>query len=102
MLGSRRVKLWSADESGCSRVKIRRQKADNFCGRNATRNSERLSLPSSEHPWTVSSIESSRLDLILHRLQQNFYEQAPAADRVAAAVLAELKTLDESSPALPH
>jgi hypothetical protein len=40
--------------------------------------------------------------VILQRLQQAFYDRAPASDRIAVAVLVDLKDLDESSPALPH
>lgn len=55
-----------------------------------------------EDPCTATTIEPSRLEAILYRLQQNFYDQGPASERIAAAVLADLKTLDESPPALPH
>jgi hypothetical protein len=64
-------------------------------------NSERSSLPNLEHRAAVA-IDPSRARLILQRLQQTFYDQAPASERIAAAVLADLKHLDESSPALPH
>jgi hypothetical protein len=59
-------------------------------------------LPNPEDPCIASTIEPSRLELILHRLQQNFYGQTPVSERIAAAVLADLNTLDESSGALPH
>jgi hypothetical protein len=59
-------------------------------------------LPHPEDPRSPVIIEPSRLDEILHRLQQNFYDTPPASVRIAAAVWADLKTLDESAPALPH
>ena len=40
--------------------------------------------------------------MILQRLEDKFYDEAPASDRIAAGVLADLKDLDESSAALPH
>lgn len=59
-------------------------------------------MPKAEDPRSVCTIEPSRLDLILHRLQQNFYDQPPASHWIAAAVLTDLKTLDEGPSALPH
>jgi hypothetical protein len=59
-------------------------------------------LPHPEDPRTIVTIEPSRLDEILHRLQQSFYDEPSASHRIAAAVWADLKTLDESAPALPH
>jgi hypothetical protein len=59
-------------------------------------------LPHPEDPRTAVTIEPSRLDEILHRLQQNFYDEPFASDRIAAAVWADLKTFDESASALPH
>ena len=89
------------NESGCSRVKIPRRRTDNFCGRKAPELG-RSSLSKAEDPRNVCTIEPSRLDLILHRLQQNFYDQPPASHWIAAAVLTDLKTLDEGPSALPH
>ena len=40
--------------------------------------------------------------MILRHLDAKFYDEAPASDRIAAGVLADLKDLDESSAALPH
>jgi hypothetical protein len=40
--------------------------------------------------------------VIRQRLVSEFYDEAPASDRIAAGVLADLKHLDESSAALPH
>ena len=59
-------------------------------------------MPKAEDPRSVCTIEPSRLDLILHQLQQNYYDQPPASQWIAAAVLADLKTLDEGPSALPH
>lgn len=81
------------------RVKIPPRRADNFSGR-IVPESERSSLPNAEDPCTAATVDSARRDLILDRLQQNFYDQIPQSERIAAAVLRDLKTLDESSPAL--
>jgi hypothetical protein len=51
---------------------------------------------------TTATVEPSRLRLILQRLQDRFYDGEQASQRVAAAVLADVKDLDESPPALPH
>ena len=51
-----------------------------------------------EHRAAIT-IEPSRLRLILQRLQQKFYDEAPAPERIAAAVLVDVKHLDESPPA---
>ena len=59
-------------------------------------------MPHPEDPRTAVTIEPSRLDEILHRFQQNFYDEPSASDRIAVAVWTDLKTLDESAPALPH
>ncbi len=59
-------------------------------------------MPHSEDPRTAVTIEPNRLDEILYRLQQNFYDEPSASIRIAAAVWADLKTLDESASALPH
>jgi hypothetical protein len=59
-------------------------------------------LPHPEDPRTAVTIEPSRLDEILHRLQQNFYDEPSALNRIAARVWNDLTTLDESAPALPH
>jgi hypothetical protein len=61
----------------------------------------RSSLPTPEEHRAAVIIDPSRLRLILERLQQRFYDDAPASERIAAAVLADMKHLDESSP-LPH
>jgi hypothetical protein len=59
-------------------------------------------LPIPEEYRAASPIEPSRLRLIQQRLQDSFYDQAPASERIAAAVLVDMKHLDEGSPALPH
>jgi hypothetical protein len=59
-------------------------------------------LPHPEDPCTAATIEPSRLDEILHRLQQNFYDEPSVSHRIAAGVWSDLKTLDESASALPH
>jgi hypothetical protein len=59
-------------------------------------------LPHPEDPRTAVTIEPNRLDDILHRLRQNFYDEPSASIRIAAAVWSDLKTLDESASVLPH
>ena len=59
-------------------------------------------MPHPEDPRTAVAIEPGRLDEILHRLRQNFYDEPSASDRIAAGVWADLKTFEESAPALPH
>ena len=59
-------------------------------------------MTKAEEPRSASPVEPGRLDMILDRLQQNFYDQSPASQRIAAAVLRDLKTFDESPSALPH
>lgn len=59
-------------------------------------------VPNSQKHRTISpTVEPSRLRLILERLQGTFYEDGPASERIAAAVLADVKDLEESPP-LPH
>ncbi|HET6778711.1 MAG TPA: hypothetical protein VFH26_07460 [Gemmatimonadales bacterium] len=59
-------------------------------------------MPHPEDPRSPGIIEPSRLDEILHRLEQKFYDTPSASVRIAAGVWADLKTLDESASALPH
>jgi hypothetical protein len=59
-------------------------------------------LSNSEEHTAPVALEPARLRSISQRLQQGFYDEAAASERIAAAVLLELKHLDESSPALPH
>jgi hypothetical protein len=54
-----------------------------------------------EHRMTLP-VEADRLRLIQQRLQSDFYEVPPAAERIAVSVLAELKDLEEGSSPLPH
>jgi hypothetical protein len=55
-----------------------------------------------KHYTATPTVEPSRLRLILERLQSRFYDDGPASERIATAVLADVKDLDESPPALPH
>jgi hypothetical protein len=48
------------------------------------------------------TLEPGRLRVVLQRLEERFYDEASALDRIAAAVLADVKDFDESSAALPH
>jgi hypothetical protein len=59
-------------------------------------------LPKAEDSRNISTIEPGRLDLILHRLEQNFYDQPPASHHIAARLLFDLNTFDEDPSALPH
>jgi hypothetical protein len=59
-------------------------------------------LPKAEDSRNISTIEPGRLDLILHRLEQNFYDQPAASQYIAARLLLDLKTFDEDPSALPH
>lgn len=59
-------------------------------------------MPYSEGHRSRTTLEPDRLRVILERLENRFYDEAPASDRIAAGVLADVKDLDESSAALPH
>jgi hypothetical protein len=59
-------------------------------------------VPHSEGQRSSTTLEPDRLRVILQRLQENFYDEAPASDRIAAGMLADLKDFDESSVAFPH
>jgi len=59
-------------------------------------------VPNSEGHRSSTTLEPGRLRVILQRLGDKFYDEAPASDRIAAGVLADVKELDESSAALPH
>jgi hypothetical protein len=89
-------------ENFCSFVKVRRRKTDNSSGSRSSQNSERSSLPNSEGHRNTTTLEPGRLRVIRQRLESKFYDEAPASDRIAAGVLADVKHLDESSAALPH
>lgn len=55
-----------------------------------------------KHRTTPAPVEPNRVQLILQRLQEGFYDSEPASDRLAAAVLADLKDLDKNPSVLPH
>ena len=59
-------------------------------------------MPNSEGHRRSTTLEPGRLRVILQRLGDNFYDEAPASDRIAAGVLTDVKDLDESSAALPR
>ena len=59
-------------------------------------------MPNSEGQRSSTTLEPDRLQVILQRLEDEFYDEAPASDRIAAGVLADVKDLDESCAALPH
>lgn len=59
-------------------------------------------MPNSEGHRSTTTLEPGRLRVIRQRLENKFYDEAPASDRIAAAVLADVKHLDESSATLPH
>jgi hypothetical protein len=65
-------------------------------------NSERSSVPNSEGHRSSTTLDPGRLRVILQRLGDKFYDEAPASDRIAAGVLTDVKDLDESSAALPR
>lgn len=46
------------------------------------------------------TVEPTRLQLIRERLNGHFYDSPPASERIALAVIAALKDLDQTS--LPH
>jgi hypothetical protein len=55
---------------------------------------------SDEHRMTLQ-VDADRLRQIQQRLQSDFYAMAPAAERIAASVLADLKEPEESSSSHP-
>jgi hypothetical protein len=59
-------------------------------------------MPDSHERYTMIAVEPGRLRQISERLEDGFYSQAPAAERVAAAVLAEVRNLDQDSPVVPR
>lgn len=83
------------------RVKVRLQRADNSTVRHHC-SPERSSVPNSEEHHTTMMVDPNRLQQILQRLQANFYDGSPAAEQVAAAVLADLNDLEESPPVHSH
>jgi hypothetical protein len=61
---------------------------------------ERSSVAHPEDSRTTSEVAADRLRLIEQRLQDHFYEVPPAAERIAASVLAELQDLEQSASPL--
>jgi len=59
-------------------------------------------VPNSEGHRSTTTLEPSRIRVIQQRLENNFYNEAPASERIAVGVLADLRHLDESSAAFPH
>ena len=59
-------------------------------------------MPNSGGQRGSTTLEPDRLRVILQRLEDKFYDEAPASDRIAAGVFADVKDFDESSAALPH
>ena len=59
-------------------------------------------MPNPENCTTSATVEPNRLRLILQRLQERFYDREPASQRIATAVLPDVKALDEGPPAFPH
>jgi hypothetical protein len=59
-------------------------------------------VPNPDEHRTTILVEPDRLRLILERLRTDFYDVPPAAERIAACVLAELNDHEESPPALSH
>jgi hypothetical protein len=64
--------------------------------------SERPSVPNPDEHRPTSTVEPSRLQMILQRLGNDFYDVPPASERIAASVWTELNDPEESSPALPR
>jgi hypothetical protein len=103
-------------EKRCGCVKIRRRRTENSSVAHHHRrgdaepvrvgvarpNSERSSVPNSGGQRSSTTLEPDRLRVILERLKGQFYDEAPASDRIAAGVLADVKDFDESSVAFPH
>ena len=59
-------------------------------------------MPDSHEGNAMIAVEPTRLRQISQRLEDGFYSKAPAAERIAAAVLTEVRDLDQSSPAIPR
>ena len=59
-------------------------------------------MPNREAYRNTTTLEPDRLRVILQRLQDRFYDEALAADRIAAGVLGDVRDFDESSADLPH
>jgi hypothetical protein len=63
--------------------------------------SERSSVPKAEDTRTNGAVDADRLRLVLQRLSSGFYSEGPPSQRIAAAVLADLKELEKGT-SLPH
>jgi hypothetical protein len=59
-------------------------------------------MPEPHERRTMIAAEPDRLRQISQRLEDGFYGQAPAAERIAAAVLAEVRNLDQDAPVVPR
>jgi hypothetical protein len=57
-------------------------------------------MPDSHESDAMIAVEPNRLRQISQRLEDGFYTQALAAERVAAAVLADIRDLDRNSPTI--
>lgn len=61
---------------------------------------ERASVPNPQQHRSTEILETSRLELILHRLGHDFYDIPPASDQIATSVWAELRPQEESPPVI--
>jgi hypothetical protein len=59
-------------------------------------------MPDSHEGDAMIAVEPTRLRQISQRMEDGFYSNSPAAERIAAAVLAEVRDLDQSSPRIPR
>jgi hypothetical protein len=59
-------------------------------------------MPDSHDRHTMIAVEPERLRQISERLDDGFYSQTPAAGQIAAAVLADVRNLDQDSPVVPR
>jgi hypothetical protein len=62
----------------------------------------KASVPNPGKNHSSTSVEPSRLQMILQRLRGDFYQVPPASEQIATSVMADLNDPEESSPALPH
>ena len=58
-------------------------------------------MPKPDDSHTMATIEPDRYRLIAERLDHRFYDEAEPSARIATAVLAALRDLDQG-PSLPH
>jgi hypothetical protein len=59
-------------------------------------------VPHPEEHRKSESVAADRVRLIEQRLQNHFYEIPPAAGHIAASILAELRSLEQSGSGLPY